>query len=56
VQQTTPALNSDDHGRDARTGDEACEALENLPAKDIDGAESAPQKALMRIFVPAKQS
>jgi hypothetical protein len=47
-------MNSEDHGRDARTGDEACEALANLPAKDIDGARPAPQKAPMRIFVSAK--
>ncbi len=44
---------TDEH---ARTGDEACEALEKLPTKDVDRAhwQSAPQKALMRIFVPAK--
>jgi hypothetical protein len=41
-------------GERARTGDEACEALEKLPTKDVDRAQSAPQKALMRIFVPAK--
>ena len=41
-------------GEHARTGDEACEALEKLPTKDVDRAQSAPQKALLRIFVPAK--
>jgi hypothetical protein len=35
----------------ARTGDEACEALEKLPAKDIDRAQSERR---MRIFVAAK--
>jgi hypothetical protein len=34
-----------------RTGDEACEALEKLPAKDIDRAQSERR---MRIFVAAK--
>ena len=37
-------------GERARTGDEACEALEKLPTKAIDRAQSAPQKAIMRIF------
>ena len=41
-------------GEHARTRDEACEALEKLPTKDVDRAQSAPQKALMRNFVPAK--
>ena len=42
-------------GEHARTGERgACEALEKLPAKDIDRDQSAPQKALMRIFLPAK--
>ena len=35
----------------ARTGDEACEALKKLPAKDIDRAQSERR---MRIFVAAK--
>ena len=35
----------------ARTGDEACEALEKLPEKDIDRAQSERR---MRIFVAAK--
>ena len=35
----------------ARTGDEACEALEKLPAKGIDRAQS---DCRMRIFVAAK--
>jgi hypothetical protein len=35
----------------ARTGDEACEALEKLPAKDIDRAQSERR---MRNFVAAK--
>ena len=35
----------------AHTGDEACEALEKLPAKDIDRAQSERR---MRIFVAAK--
>ncbi len=30
--------------------DEACEALEKLPTKEIDRAQSAPKKAFMRIF------
>ena len=38
-------------GEHARTGDEACEALEKLPAKDIDRAQSERR---MRIFVAAK--
>jgi hypothetical protein len=42
---------TDEH---ARTGDEACEALEKLPTRDVDRAQSAPQKAHMRIFVPAQ--
>ncbi len=33
---------------------ERVKALEKLPAKDIDRAQSAPQKALMCIFVPVK--
>ena len=42
-------------GEHARTGERgACEALEKLPAKDIDRDQSAPQKALMRIFLAAK--
>ena len=42
-------------GEHARTGERgACEALEKLPAKDIDRDQSAPQKALMRIFFAAK--
>jgi hypothetical protein len=35
----------------ARTRDEACEALEKLPEKDIDRAQSERR---MRIFVAAK--
>ena len=35
----------------ALTGDEACEALEKLPEKDIDRAQSERR---MRIFVAAK--
>ena len=35
----------------AHTGDEACEALEKLPEKDIDRAQSERR---MRIFVAAK--
>ena len=38
-------------GEHARTGDEACEALEKLPAKDIDRARSERR---MRIFEAAK--
>ena len=38
-------------GEHARTGDEACEALEKLPEKDIDRAQSERR---MRIFVAAK--
>ena len=38
-------------GEHARPGDEACEALEKLPAKDIDRAQSERR---MRIFVAAK--
>jgi hypothetical protein len=37
-------------GEHAHVGDEACEALEKLPTKAIDRAQSAPQKAIMRIF------
>jgi hypothetical protein len=37
-------------GEHAHVADEACEALEKLPTKAIDRAQSAPQKALMRIF------
>jgi hypothetical protein len=41
-----------EHARtQARTGDEACEALEKLPEKDIDRAQSERR---MRIFVAAK--
>ena len=41
-----------DHARtQARTGDEACEALKKLPAKDIDRTQSERR---MRIFVAAK--
>ena len=39
-------------GEHARTGDEACEALEKLPAKDIDRAQSERRT---RIFVAAKE-
>jgi len=42
-------------GEHARTRERgACEALEKLPTKDVDRDQSAPQKALMRIFLAAK--
>jgi hypothetical protein len=43
-------------GEHAHTRDEACEALEKMPTKDIDRAQSAPQKALVRIFFLAAKA
>jgi hypothetical protein len=38
-------------GEHAHTRDEGCEALGKVPTKDIDRAQSAPLKALIRIFL-----
>ncbi len=43
--QIIERANSQSHAQD-----EECEALETLPTKEIDRAQSAPQKAFTRLF------